>query len=218
MRTLPPALAAALDSEAATRCTCWIVTRRDGRRLGFTDHDAAVLVDGIACEPASGWTAGAADGSLGATPGQASAAGGLSSDALDEADILAGLYDGAQVDTFLASPGNGAARVRLRRETVQRLVRTAHGFTAELEGPLAALRRVVGRTYDRLCDARLGDARCRVNLDSAPAQTCDRTFATCRDVFDNALNFQGFPDIPGDDFLPVHAATAGDGGDGGSRR
>lgn len=30
---------------------------------------------------------------------------------------------------------------------------------------------------------------------------CDRRFATCRDKFDNAVNFQGEPHVPGNDFL-----------------
>jgi uncharacterized phage protein (TIGR02218 family) len=30
---------------------------------------------------------------------------------------------------------------------------------------------------------------------------CDKQFSTCREKFGNALNFQGFPHIPGDDFV-----------------
>lgn len=30
---------------------------------------------------------------------------------------------------------------------------------------------------------------------------CDKRFATCRDRFGNALNFRGFPQIPGNDFI-----------------
>lgn len=217
MRTIPPGLAAALDGEAATLCTAWILSRTDGLRLGFTDHDRPLTVEGVACEPASGWTAGAADAELGFAPGQASAAGALSSDALTEADIAAGLYDGALVETWRVDWSAPDAAMLLRRETVRRLVRTGPGFTAELEGPLAALRKVVGRAYDRLCDAKLGDARCRVDLAAFPGAACDKAFATCRDVFANASNFQGFPDVPGDDFLAVYAGTAGT-ADGGSRR
>lgn len=216
MRALTPAMAAAADAEAATLCTCWILARADGVRLGFTDHDLPLEVEGVACEAASGWTAGAADAELGWTPGQASAAGALSSDALAEADIAAGRYDGARVETWRVDWSDPAARVRLRRETVRRLVRSGAGFTAELEGPLAALRRVVGRAYDRSCDAQLGDARCRAT--PAPGAACDKSFATCRDVFANAVNFQGFPDVPGDDFLAVYAGNVTGPADGGSRR
>lgn len=46
---------------------------------------------------------------------------------------------------------------------------------------------------------------------------CDKRMATCQFKFDNLLNFQGFPDIPGDDWTitdPTKSAHL----DGGSRR
>lgn len=43
---------------------------------------------------------------------------------------------------------------------------------------------------------------------------CDKTFATCRDRFANTLNFRGFPQIPGNDFVISYpnASTAAAGG------
>ena len=46
---------------------------------------------------------------------------------------------------------------------------------------------------------------------------CDKRSATCRAKFNNLLNFQGFPDIPGDDWTLTDPAKAGD-LSGGSRR
>ena len=43
-------------------------------------------------------------------------------------------------------------------------------------------------------DVQVGD---RVKLIAG----CDRRFATCQAKFNNLLNFQGFPDIPGDDWM-----------------
>lgn len=40
---------------------------------------------------------------------------------------------------------------------------------------------------------------------------CDKRFATCRDRFVNAVNFRGFPQIPGNDFL-VSYPVPGNGG------
>ena len=216
MRALSPVMSAAADAETATLCTCWILRREDGRLLGFTDHDVPLQIEGTPCEPASGWTAGAAHAELGWAAGQASAAGALSSGAITEADIAAGLYDGAAVETWRVDWTDPSACVRLRRDTVHRLLRSGAGFTAELEGPLAALRRVIGRAYDRLCDAQLGDARCRA--EAGPGAVCDKSFATCRARFANAENFQGFPDTPGDDFLAVYAGAVQGPADGGSRR
>ncbi len=45
---------------------------------------------------------------------------------------------------------------------------------------------------------------------------CDKRFTTCGLKFDNALNFQGFPDLPGDDWMV--ASPAGGAAAGGSRR
>lgn len=44
---------------------------------------------------------------------------------------------------------------------------------------------------------------------------CDKRFATCRDRFANALNFRGFPHMPGNDFV-VAVAVSGEGGHDGS--
>lgn len=46
---------------------------------------------------------------------------------------------------------------------------------------------------------------------------CDRRADTCRLKFDNLLNFRGFPDIPGEDWLMSYPVSAGL-NDGGSRR
>ncbi len=44
---------------------------------------------------------------------------------------------------------------------------------------------------------------------------CDKRFATCRERFANAVNFRGFPHIPGNDFV-IASPDAGAGNDGGS--
>lgn len=46
---------------------------------------------------------------------------------------------------------------------------------------------------------------------------CDKRLNTCRDKFNNILNHQGFPDIPGDDWSITDPARSG-GLNGGSRR
>lgn len=46
---------------------------------------------------------------------------------------------------------------------------------------------------------------------------CDKRAETCRLKFGNFLNYQGFPDIPGDDWLVSYPVSSGT-NDGGSRR
>ncbi|SEO50831.1 phage conserved hypothetical protein BR0599 [Salinihabitans flavidus] len=46
---------------------------------------------------------------------------------------------------------------------------------------------------------------------------CDKRFETCRLKFNNLVNYQGFPDLPGDDWLMAHPVRDGT-ATGGSRR
>jgi len=217
MRHVPEELAARIESGAATLCHVWVLRRRDGLTTGFTDHDRDLILDGVACRAGTGWTTGAAESGVGLAAGSASVAGVLDDDAIAEADLDAGSYDGAEVGLWRVDWERPDLRVRLWAGRLSRVRRDGDLFTADLEGPMAALERVVGRTCGRDCDATLGDARCRVNRDEFPSLECDRRWRTCVDVFGNGVNHQGLPDIPGDDFL---TATPVEGGrhDGGSRR
>jgi hypothetical protein len=214
MRQIPEEMVARIESGAATLCHVWIVQRTDGERLGFTDHDRDLSLDAVACRASSGWSQGAAETAQGLAAGSLAVGGVLDDTRIVEADVAAGLWDRAAVALWRVDWMRPDLKVLLERGTLSRIRREGEGFTAEIEGPLAALERVVGRTYGRTCDAMLGDARCGV----APGgRTCDKRWGTCVAIFANGINFQGFPDIPGDDFLAAYPATGGR-HDGGSRR
>lgn len=217
MRTIPEEMTARIESGAAMLCHVWVLRRIDGAELGFTDHDRDVLVEGVICRAASGWTAGAEDSAVGLSAGSAVVAGGLDDAAISDADVEAGLFDGAAVALWRVDWDRPDLKIRLWTATLARIRREGVGFTAELDGPLAKLERVVGRTYGRDCDAVLGDGRCGVDLEAFPGAVCDKRWATCLGTFANGANFQGFPDIPGDDFLTA-APVEGGRNDGGSRR
>jgi hypothetical protein len=214
MRDIPEDLAARIESGAATLCHVWIATRADGVKLGFTDHDRDLIVDGVVCRAASGWTQGSADSAEGLAAGNLAIGGVLDDDRIVEADIAEGLWDDARIALWRVDWFRPDLRVALGTGALSRIQREGESFVAEIDGPLAALDRVVGRTYGRGCDAVLGDDRCRAD----PAgRTCDKRLETCVGVFANGINFRGFPEIPGDDFLTAIPATGGR-HDGGSRR
>ncbi len=217
MRDIPEEMADRVESGAATLCHAWVLRRSDGVAMGFTDHDRDLDLGEVICRAASGWTAGAAESAVGPGAGSATIAGGLDDAAITDADVESGLYDRAEVELWRIDWRRPELRVRLWVGRLAKIRREGAGFSAELEGPLAKLEKVVGRTLGRDCDAALGDGRCRVDVEAFPGASCDKRFSTCVGTFANGANFQGFPDIPGDDFL---TAVPIDGGrnDGGSRR
>lgn len=164
MSAYSPAFRAHLESECTTLCHCWRVTRRDGQSFGFTDHDRALTVDGFAYEPQSGFATSEARASLGMAADAVDVEGALSSDVIAEDDIAGGLFDGATVQTLLVNWQTPAQFASIRRAVIGKIVRTDGRFVAELESVAASLDRPNGRYLKRTCDARLGDARCGVNM------------------------------------------------------
>lgn len=281
-----------LAREVTTLCHCWRLVRRDGAVAGFTDHDRPLTVGGTVYEPRSGFSASEARDTLGLAVDTVDVEGVLSSTGIADADVAAGLYDGARVDTLLVNWRAPDENAVIRTATIGRTTRSDGRFVAELESPMQALDRPAGRFVRRDCDAELGDGRCGFDLgqpgfsatgtllaaeapqvliadglsshgagwfaggvltwtsganaglaarvaehraagaatrlilrdpDRFPPQAgdtfaiaagCDKRFATCKAKFANAVNFRGFPHLPGNDAAYGYVAEGGlfDGG------
>ena len=164
MRDIPPALQAHLDGGATTLAKCWRVVRADGVVQGFTEHDRDVTFDGVAHRAATGFAGSAIGAQLGLAVGDQEIAGVLSADGIDAGALEAGAYDGAAVSTWLVNWADVSQRVLLARGEIGEVRRGALGFEAALRSVAAQLNVPVGRTYQPVCDAVLGDARCGVDL------------------------------------------------------
>lgn len=214
MKEVSETLTLRFGGEALTLCLCWLLTRRDGVRIGVTDHDRAVSAGGVVYEPSPALDAGRFGQNDSMKPGQATAQGVLSSDLMTSEDLETGVWDGCRVDVYqvdwtLPDAGQRHAWSGYLSE----ISRNQMGqFTAELVSLKTDLERPVGRVMQRRCDAVLGDERCGL---SADGRTCDQRFETCREVFANSENYRGFPHLPGTDFILSGPAAANN--DGGQR-
>jgi uncharacterized phage protein (TIGR02218 family) len=164
MKTLPPDLAAHVAGRITTLATCWIVTRADGVRLGFTDHDRALSVEGVVCQPQNGLSPSAMNDGPDFATGGGDVSGTLESSALLETDLEAGLWDNADVRVFLVNWQSPYDHVLLRRARIGEVGRAGSVFRAELRGLSHLLESRQGRVFARICDADLGDSRCKVDL------------------------------------------------------
>ena len=158
------ALAARLSSGASTVARAWVLRRRDGTAMGFTDHDRDLRVDGVLCRAASGLGAGAVQASTGLSVDNTEVVGALSDDGLRAEDIRAGRWDGAETVAYLVDWRAPDAFEVLFRGSLGEITEGDGRFSAELRGLSEALNAVRGRVYHARCDAVLGDGRCRVDL------------------------------------------------------
>lgn len=285
-------LAEHLATGITTVCRAWAVTRKDGVALGFTDHDRAFSFDGVVFNASTGLSARAVEQTTGLAVDNSEALGALSDAAIRDEDVRDGLYDGAEVRSWLVNWRNLDQRRLLFRGALGEVERKGQTFRAELRGLAEAINQPQGRVYQRPCSAVLGDAACRFDtsapgyraevhatsvsggtelilpglpefsdgwflrgrltvLDGAAAGAvgvikrdrdvagqrvvelwemlsagfspgdrvrlepgCDKRAETCREKFGNFLNFRGFPDIPGEDWLVSYPVRTGvnDGG------
>jgi len=182
MRAVPPDLAARLAGGATTLCRAWALTRRDGATFGFTDHDRDLAFGGLTYAARTGLEAAEASAELGFAVGGGDVAGALTSAGIAEADVAAGLYDGAGIETWLVDWSAPDARLLLDVATIGEIRRAGHAFVAELRGLMHGLDAETGRSYRATCDAELGEPRCGVDL----ADPRYRTVGTVRAALDPA--------------------------------
>jgi uncharacterized phage protein (TIGR02218 family) len=160
MRAIDPDLQARLDGGATRLCRCWVVRRRDGSALGFTDHDRDITLDSVVCRASSGMDASALQSATGLSVDNVQAVGALSSAGLREEDIRAGRYDGAEIRQWLVDWERPELRVLMFRGSLGEIRRSDGVFEVELRGLAEALNAPVGRSVLRSCDRALGDAKC----------------------------------------------------------
>jgi uncharacterized phage protein (TIGR02218 family) len=274
LKTVPAGLTALLLSGVTTLCRCWRVTRTDAQVFGFTDHDRTLSFGGVDYEPETGFTASETESSLGLAVDTMEVAGALRSDRITDSDIALGLWDDADIEIYVVDWTAVANRVIVKKGNMGEIARGDLFYSSEVRGLAHRLNQVSGRTYQRQCDAVLGDSRCGVDLDDPDfsgsgsvvtaiddrvltvsglsgfatglfnlglltwtsganagarielrghvgsrltlfqraalpiepgddfdiAAGCDKSWAMCRERFENGENFRGFPHIPGNDF------------------
>ncbi len=202
MKRLPQALADHLATGETTLCRAWRVTCRDGFRLGFTEHDQTLTFDGTVFEPGTGFAATEASSASGLSAPGAEVRGGFSSDAIAEADLAAGRYDGARVELFLVNwQAADEQHALMSVQEIGEVSRAGPGFSAELRSFAHRLQQPEGRIYNRRCDADLGDSKCRVDMSVANR----RVSGLVAEVLSaDRLTVWGLPDLPEGHFRLGH--------------
>lgn len=165
MRTIPILVQQAFDSGAFAECTLWKITRRDGAIFRFTDWDRDLTFEGYVYDSALTYSKSADSTAAGLAPTNAEIMGFFNDDAITEDDLMAGLWDYAEIEIikvnpFLIAEGEYAKVIgRMAQVTGE-----APDFRAEFLALEKALDKNIGRVITASCPAVLGDAECTKDL------------------------------------------------------
>lgn len=166
---------------------CWKLTRTDGVILRFTDHIAPIVIGSDTYVPAS-FDSSAFESKTGFPQNNIELRGYLSSSAIAYEDLRAGLYRGATIEVFVVDwlyPWAG--NFRTDTMTVESVKYTGEIWEAQVLGLTGLLRKKVGRTLNRDCDANVGDTRCGVAIESHRKTGTISTVSESRRVFTTTL-------------------------------
>lgn len=187
-------------SGVTTLCQLWEIRSRDGERVvQATDHDCPISFRGDNFEPGLALEASNLRRTVSLSPEPLDLKGALTADGLTENDLSAGVWDGASVTIWRVDWSAPDHYVWLWSGYLTSITQEGGAFQVQLASIKSDLERTIGRVFGRRCDADFGDARCGVDVGGVPQSSCDKRFATCRDVFGNADSFRGFPHMPGND-------------------
>ncbi len=165
MKTLPSGMQAHLNTKATTLCWCWRLTRTDGTKLGFTDHDNDLSFDSTTFEADTGFSASEVEDQLGLAVSNLDVQGALNSSKLNEDDLAAGYFDNATVELWRVNWNDTTQRILMRKGALGEVRRGETMFSAEVRGLAHELQQNKGRSFQFQCDAAVGDSRCGINLE-----------------------------------------------------
>jgi hypothetical protein len=98
MRTIATRDQTMLESGGLTIATLWKLTRRDGEVFGFTDHNEDITFDGLTYDANTSYDRTATADNAGFAVSNMEIQSIMDSDLITEDDIIAGLWDYAQVE------------------------------------------------------------------------------------------------------------------------
>ena len=164
-RVISEEFAAHLASGATTTCRCWTLIRKDGQRLGFTDHDRELRFEDVDYGPIAGFNARVLQAGQGLSVDNSEIAGVLSSDRITEDDLSAGKYDGAEIYVWLVNWAKVDERQLQFRGNLGEVTYDNKQFTVEMRSLSDRLNAPVGRSYLKQCTAQAGDTSCKHDVE-----------------------------------------------------
>lgn len=167
MRSVSPNFNAHIQGDVTTLATCWKITRTDGVIKTYTDCDRDILYASNTYLSIVGFTPSSIESKDDFSVDNVDVAGVLETGYITAPDLMAGLYDFAEVEIFQVNYLDLTQdRMMLRRGKLGEVRLQKDTFVAELRGLSELMQQHIGQLFSPSCRAILGDTRCQVNMTS----------------------------------------------------
>lgn len=172
MKTLPVALAAHIDGRITSLSTALKITRSDGTVYGFTTHDVSDVVSGVTYSSSPGLRASGLALTAGAAVGNLELATLNDGTVFNVSDLRNGIWRNADYVIFRYNHSSIADGIdTLSVGTLGEIEIKDAEIMVELRDLRQYLQEEVGSVTSMTCRARLGDDKCRFDLNASPPRT-----------------------------------------------
>ena len=177
-----------LAQEVTTLATCWKVTLSNDTVLGFTDHAADLVIDGVTFQAAIGYTPSNVTTSNNLAVDNLEVTALIDSSSITEADVLAGLWDYAEVEIFAVNYEDlTQGHLHQRKGHLGNVSIERSQAQAELRGMMQAYTNAIGEVTTPTCRAQFCDARCGLTAASYTVTGSITSITDTRHIADSTL-------------------------------
>ena len=165
MRVISPQLESHFEGGMTTLATCWRIARQDGVEIGFTDHDELITFDSLDYDSIAGFTPTTVESKSNMSVDNLDVEGQIYPSKITEEDLLAGLYDFAEIEIFVVNYADlTQGKLVVKRGRLGEVTLNSQMFQAEVRGLTQHLSQTIGDVFSPSCRAILGDSKCKVAL------------------------------------------------------
>lgn len=165
MRVISPQLESHFEGGMTTLATCWRITRQDSVDIGFTDHDEMITFDSLDYDSIAGFTPTTVESKSNMSVDNLDVEGQVFPSKITEEDLLAGLYDYAEIEIFVVNYTDlTQGKLVVKRGRLGEVTLNSQMFQAEVRGLTQHLSQTIGDVFSPSCRAILGDSKCKVAL------------------------------------------------------
>lgn len=166
MKTTTTGIREHLDQEVTALCTCWEITRVDGKVLRFTDSDEDVIENGNTYSSIGAYQRTAIETTSSLSVDNVDIVGSASDLALPEDELRAGLFDNAEIRVFITPwVGIVTGQLKMRRGFFGEVQTLPNGtFQVELRGIMQRLSYNYMNIFSATCLYDLGEPACGIPI------------------------------------------------------
>lgn len=162
MKKLETEMEKSLERDCYTLATCWVLTTKANKKIGFTDHVDEIIEDDFIYHSGSGFGSSSIESSIDISSSKVEVNGVLESSILKKDEIISGVYDNSHIEIFILDYTNPkSGKIKIKSGYLGEIKFSGDRFVADVNSIADNMRTNISKIYSPECRAEFGDSFCK---------------------------------------------------------